>query len=127
AMNNNPGVWYSPIGGAGMTIEADETYVGPKAKNRAYQEPKPHQAVMALVERGGMVRSFHVPNVTARTLHPILARHVHAASHFMSDEAQVYTTIGWNFASYGTVVHGAKEYVRGDAHTNTVEGYFSIL
>jgi transposase-like protein len=127
AMNDKPGVWYSPLGGASKTVEADETYIGPKAKNRAYLEPKPHQAVMALVERGGAVRSFHIPNVTAKTLHPIIAKHAHSASHFRTDEWAAYMTIGWNFASHETVVHSAKEYVRGDAHTNTVEGYFSIL
>lgn len=71
AMDEKPGVFFSPIGGEGKTVEADETYVGPKAKNRAYEAPKPHQAVMSLVERGGAVRSFHVPNVTAKMLHPL--------------------------------------------------------
>jgi len=127
AMNDNPGVFYSPLGGDGATIEADETYIGPKAGNRAYQPPKPKQAVMALVARGGAVRSFHIPNVTASTLRNIVGRHAHRDSRFMSDEAPAYTLFGWNFASHGTVVHSAKEYVRGDVHTNTVEGYFSIL
>src|SRR6202165_3768486 len=127
AMNDKPGVFFSPIGGEGKIIEADETYVGPKAENRAFEAPRPKQAVMALVERGGAVRSFHVPNVTARMLRPIVGRHAHRASHFMSDESNVYMAIGWNFASHGTVVHSAKEYVRGVVHTNTVEGYFSIL
>ena len=55
-----------PLGGANMVVEADETFVGGKAKNRAYKpEPKKH-AVMALVERDGRARSFHVANVTAR-------------------------------------------------------------
>jgi transposase-like protein len=52
AMNENPGVFYSPLGGAGETIEADETYVGGKAENRAYGVPRPKQVVMTLVERG---------------------------------------------------------------------------
>jgi hypothetical protein len=116
-----------PLGGAGSIIEADETYVGRKASSRAYEAPAPKQAVMALVQRGGGVRSFHIPNVTARMLHPILARHAHRDSRFMSDELPIYTGIGWNFASHHTVMHTANEYVRGDVHTNTVEGYFSIL
>lgn len=131
AMNENPGRFYSPLGGLGQTVEADETYVGGKAENRAYEDAKPKQAVMALVERGGSVRSFHVPNVTARMLRPIIGQHVHRASNLMSDEAPVYTAISHHFASHGTVAHAAKEYVRQDpkylVHTNTVEGYFSIL
>jgi transposase-like protein len=114
-------------GGAGKTIEADETFIGRKAGSRAYEEPAPKQAVMALVERNGRVRSFHVPNVTAQMLRPLIGRHAHRDSRFMSDEAHIYAGIGWNFASHQTVMHSAKEYVRGDVYTNTVEGYFSIL
>jgi transposase-like protein len=131
AMNDNPGVFYSPLGGAGQAIEADETYVGGRAENRAYGPIPPKQAVVALVERGGSVRSFHVPDVTAYTLRPILGKHAHPQSNLMTDEHPTYTSIGWNFASHSTVAHAAKEYVRQDpkflAHTNTVEGYFSIL
>jgi transposase-like protein len=116
-----------PMGGAGKTVEADETYVGGKARNRAYREPPPKEAVMALVERGGRVASFHVPNVTAATLKPIIADALSVDSHFRTDESGVYWEIGEQFASHHTVVHSADEYVRGDAHTNTVEGYFSIL
>jgi transposase-like protein len=116
-----------PIGGADKFVEADETFVGGKARNRAYREPPPKEAVMALVERGGRVASFHVPNVTAATLKPIIAEALSTDSHFRTDESGVYWEIGEKFASHRTVVHSANEYVRGDAHTNTVEGYFSIL
>lgn len=131
AMNENPGVFYSPLGGKGQTVEADETYVGGKAENRAYRAPRPKHAVMSLVERGGTVRSFHIPNVTANMLRPLIGKHVHRATNFMSDEAPIYTGIGHHFASHSTVAHAAKEYVRQEpkalVHTNTVEGYFSIL
>jgi transposase-like protein len=116
-----------PIGGTGKFVEADETFVGGKARNRAYREPPPKEAVMALVERGGRVASFHVPNVTAATLKPIIAEVLSTDSHFRTDESGVYWEIGEQFASHRTVVHSANEYVRGDAHTNTIEGYFSIL
>lgn len=116
-----------PIGGEGKFVEADETFVSGKARNRACREPPPKEAVMALVERGGRVASFHVPNVTAATLKPIIAEALSTDSHFRTDESGVYWDIGEQFASHRTVVHSANEYVRGDAHTNTVEGYFSIL
>lgn len=116
-----------PMGGAGKFVEADETFVGGKARNRAYREPPPKETVMALVERGGKIHSHHVPEVTAATLKPIIAEVLSTDSHFRTDESGVYWEIGEKFASHRTVVHSANEYVRGDAHTNTVEGYFSIL
>jgi transposase-like protein len=115
------------IGGEDKFVEADETFVGAKARNRAYREPPPKEAVMALVERGGRVASYHVPNVTAATLKPLIADAISKDSHFRTDESGVYWEIGEQFASHRTVVHSINEYVRGDAHTNTIEGYFSIL
>jgi transposase-like protein len=127
AMNDKPGVFFSPIGGEGKTVEADETYIGRKATSRAFEEPAPKQSVMSLVERGGAVRSFHVPNVTAKMLHPLIAKHAQRDSRFMTDESGTYAGLGWNFKSHQTVMHTAKEYVRGEVYTNTIEGYFSIL
>lgn len=128
AMKEVRDLFTEPTGGAGRTIEADDTRIGGKAENRAYGPIPAKQTVMALVERGGRVRSFHVPNVTAATLHPIIGRHVYRDSRFMSDEAPTYTGIGWNFTGgHETVVHSQKEYVRDDAYTNTVEGFFSVL
>lgn len=108
-------------------LRQTKRFIGGKARNRAYREPAPKEAVMALVERGGRVASFHVPNVTAATLKPIIAEALSTDSHFRTDESGVYWGIGEQFASHKTVVHSANEYVRGDAHTNTFEGYFSIL
>jgi transposase-like protein len=116
-----------PLGGEGKFVEADETYTGGKARNRAYREPPPKEAVMALVERGGKVRSFHVPEATATTLKPIIVDAIAKDSHFRTDEGGVYWNVGEQFASHRTVVHSIGEYVRGDAHTNTIEGYYSIF
>src|ERR1700736_559364 len=115
------------LGGEGKFVEADETFTGGKAKNRAFKAPPPKEAVMALVERGGKVRSFHVPEVTAATLKPIIVDAIAKDSHFRTDESGVYWEVGEQFASHRTVVHSMNEYVQGDAHTNTTEGYFSIL
>jgi transposase-like protein len=117
------------MGGEGKFVEADETYVGGKARNRAFKEPPPKEAVMSLVERKGQVRSFdlRVANVTAETVKPIIVEALSTDSHFRTDESGIYWKIGETFASHRTVNHAASEYVRGDAHTNTVEGYFSIF
>lgn len=127
AMTEYRGMFTDPLGGAGKIVEADETYVGRKAESKAFLPPAIKQPVFALVERSGKARAFHVPDVKADTLRSLLGRHVSKQSDFMSDEAAVYTYVGHNFASHGTVRHADKEYVRGIVHTNTIEGYFSIL
>lgn len=117
-----------PMGGQNKVIEADETYVGGKAKNRKNHVP-PKEAVVSLVERDGRVRSFHVPAVTGETLRPILVSHVDRKSYLMTDESTVYIKTGREYAGHGTVNHSIEEYVRhgGFMHTNTIEGYFSIF
>ena len=116
-----------PIGGDNKVVEADETFVGGKARNRKGKIP-PKAAVLSLVERDGSVRSFHVPNVTAQTLKPIIADAVHKSSYLMTDDSPVYPGIGASFAGHGTVNHSAEEYVRAAFwHTNTVENFFSIF
>jgi len=114
------------LGGEGKFVEADETYIGGKARNRKGRTPK-KEAVFSLVERGGKSRSFHVANVTARTLRPIIVSAASTDSHFRTDESGVYWSVGEEFKTHFTVDHSREEYVRGDAHTNTAEGYFSIL
>jgi transposase-like protein len=117
-----------PLGGSNKVVEADETYVGGKAKNRAFKEPRPKEPVVALVERDGSVRSFHVEAVNSRTLRPILVTQIDRASYLMTDESTVYSKTGREFSGHGTVNHSIKEYVRGKFfHSNTVENYFSIL
>jgi transposase len=116
-----------PMGGQNKVIEADETFVGGKAKNRKNHVP-PKEAVFALVERDGRVSSHHVPNVTAKTLREILVTHADRKSYLMTDEAGHYITVGREYVGHGTVNHSIEEYVRGKFwHTNTVEGYFSIM
>jgi transposase-like protein len=118
-----------PLGGQNKVVEADETYVGGKARNRKNYVP-PKTPVFSLVERDGQVRSFHlnVPNVTAASLKPIIAANVDKASYLMTDESLVYPGIGEAFAGHGTVNHSAEEYVRAYFwHTNTVENYFSLF
>ncbi len=118
-----------PLGGDNEVVEVDETYVGGKAKNRAYREPLPKKAVVALVERDGRARSFHVASVTSKTLKPIIKEHAKAESFLMTDESPIYPGIAREFGGHGTVNHSADEYVRlgGFLHTNTVENFFSVM
>lgn len=118
-----------PIGGDNKVVEADETFVGGKAKNKAYGPPPKKMAVFTLVERGGEARSFHVANVTAKTLRPIMTKHASRKSHLMTDESLVYPAVGEEFAGHSTVNHSANEYVRkaGFVHSNSAESFFAII
>jgi len=129
AMNDENPTDTNGMGGPNEVVEVDETFIGGKAKNRAYKAPAPKKAVMSLIERDGHVRSFHVANVTAKTLRPIIVKHASRKSTLMTDEAPVYSAIGDEFAAHRTVNHSANEYVKtgGYVHTNTAEGFFSVL
>lgn len=125
AMNIDVG----PLGGSNKVVEVDETYVGGKAGNRATRAPAPKKAVVSLVERDGKVASYHVANVTAKKLRPLVVQKIDRASHLMTDESGVYTRMGREFAGHSTVNHSKSEYVStgGFKHSNTVENFFSIF
>jgi transposase-like protein len=121
------GDFLPPMGGSGAIVEADETFIGQKKdvpKRRGYAHK---HAVLSLIERGGKVRSFHVSGTAAADLVPIIKANVARETRMMTDEAGQYTHLKKDFAEHGVVHHGAGEYVRGDAHTNTLEGYYSIF
>lgn len=117
----------APLGGEGVVIEADETYIGRKAgtvKRKGYGHKR---TVFSLVERGGEVRSFHVDNASAATLLPIMKANIDKETALMTDEASQYRKMSDHFARHEFTSHGAGEYVRGDVHSNTIEGYFSVF
>jgi len=116
------------LGGGSGIVEADETYWGNTGKQRDGARGYAHKMkIVSLVERDGEKRSYHVANVTAETVRPILKSQVKASARLMTDEAAVYTKVGREFAEHSFVRHGAKEYARGDVCTNTVESSFAIL
>ena len=110
------------------TVEADETYVGGHSRRMGKQTGWENKTpVVSLVQRGGKVRSFVVSNVSSDNLRSILTKNIHPSAHLMTDELSAYKTIGNNFVSHDVVNHSKFEYVRDNAYTNTVEGFFSIL
>jgi transposase-like protein len=115
-------------------VEADETYVGGKERNRKRQDKQRKTGrgtnktpVVALVERGGEVRSFRMANVTGAEIKGAIRRNVARDARIMTDSFASYRGLGKEFASHEYVSHSDGEYVRGDVHTNTAENYFSIL
>ncbi|MGB5107804.1 MAG: IS1595 family transposase [Candidatus Zixiibacteriota bacterium] len=122
-------VFVGLLGGSGIIVEADETYWGNTrrkgVKVREGYEQK--EKIFALVERGGRVPSFHLQHVCGKTLKPILYSQVARETCVMTDEFGGYKGIGDHFVEHGQVKHSHKEYVRGKIHTNTIEGFFSIV
>lgn len=111
-------------------VEADETYVGGKPRHRRDRREKwtNKAPVLALVERGGKVRAAPVERVTARTVgHFLRSSADPKQTLLLTDESPIYNRPGGEFLGHATVNHRAKEYVRGDIHTNTIEGFFSLI
>ena len=121
------GSWPGQLGGTGKTVEADETFIGNRKDRQKARGFRHKHAVVSLVERGGKVRSFKVEGVNTNTLRKVLLEQVDPASTLMTDDANFYKRIGKEFADHQAVNHSEEEYVRGLAHTNTIEGYFSIF
>jgi transposase-like protein len=120
-------VGLEPMGGAGKVVESDETFIG---KQEGHTKEKGHyhmNVVLTLVERGGSARSFHVDGTRKADVLPIVRENIRRESTVMTDEATWYKNLGQQFDRHDVVNHGREEYVRGDAYTNTVEGYYSIF
>ena len=118
-----------PLGGGGSIVEADETFYGKipgRDSKRGYGDHK--YKIVSLVSRKGETRSFHIANVDGKTLKPILQAQIAKDSRLFTDSASHYRNIPkGTFSAHETVNHTQKEYVRGEVHTNTVEGYFGLL
>lgn len=128
-----------PLGGEGKIVEADETYYG-RAKKKNLLKPRgtPYtkggwkdkgaaRPIVALVERGGNVRTFHVAHADKVTVTKIVRDNVDRETRLHTDESRLYTGSDLHFAAHETVHHSSGEYARGDVNTNSAEGYFSIF
>ena len=138
AMKDHTGL----LGGGGSVVEVDETFWGGEARKKL----KPKKArgyhhkekILALVERNGRARSFHVPSISGKTIFPILKAHIAKDTHINTDEGSNYVHAAQNkenesrplekmFDKHSFIKHHVGEYVRGDVTTNSIEGFFSIF
>lgn len=119
------------MGGDGGVVEVDETYLGndPDRPRKPMQRGVGHKnQIVTLVERGGGARSYFVPERATRDqIIAMLFENVKGGTSIMTDESSLYSGVGRYYPRHDTVVHTTGEYVRGDAHTNTVEGFYSIF
>jgi len=116
-------------------VEADETFIGGKNKNRHNNKKvkqsqgrsvKDKTPVLGLFERNGMITSKPIKNTAKETIQPIINDTVKAGSRVITDEWHGYTGLNSNF-EHKVINHGAKQYVDGLHHTNTIEGFWSLL
>lgn len=123
-----PSVDAGQLGGEGVTVEADETYLSKSPKTRKPADlplnAKPAPQVFALVERGGNIRSMYLDDKNVRGA---VAKHLYDDSRLVTDGASVYKTVMPFAHQHESVDHSKHEWARGDVHTNTLEGFFSIF
>ncbi len=118
----------SPFGSSGGMVEVDETFIGKKKGEPVRYGYQHKHKVLSLVDREtGQARSMVVENLTTKTVAPIVRENVAQEARLMTDEARHYKVVGREFADHQVVRHTIGEYGRGEAHTNTIEGFFSIF
>ena len=120
------------FGGTGGIVEVDETFLGKDPKFARYAKSKvglrQKMKVLALIDRKtGKARTRVIDHLSAKDITPILHENIAREARVSTDEASYYRSIGYSFAEHMSVNHSADEYVRGEAHTNSLEGYFSIF
>lgn len=117
-----------PLGGEGKIVEADEMFIGTKAGRKKAPGAGGYahkRAIVSLVERGGKVRSVPVEKASAAEIRPVIEDNVAPKTRVFTDGAQHYRFMPMSL--HASVDHSAGEYARGEVHTNTVEGVFSIF
>lgn len=114
------------------TVEVDELFCGGKPRNKGPHNKRGRGTkkvpVVGAVQRGGDVRYSVVRRLTVAEIKAALREHVDQSSRLLTDESNAYTKLGRTFGGGHEVVnHGQREYVRGEVHTNTIEGAFSLI
>jgi transposase-like protein len=121
-------------GNGGGEVEADETFIGGKARNMHISVKarritgtgtKDKVAVMGILERGGQVRTIVVPNRKKTALQSEVRKHVEAGAALYTDALLSYEGLAGDYAH--AVVDHAVEYVNGRVHTNGLENFWSLL
>lgn len=122
------------IGNGGGEVEVDECFIGGKEKNK-HKSKKTHTATekkaaaLGMVERNGKLIVKHIKRATINNIHPEIKRNIAKGAQVMTDESPIYKSIYKLKRNYRheSVNHSAGMYVYGNIHTNTIEGFWSLL
>lgn len=123
----------APMGGGGGTVEVDETFIGNDRTKKPHGEKKGRgyahkHKMLTLVDRETKkAKSIIVDDLKQTTLVPILRENIAKEAVVYTDEAGQYRNLKNEFADHDFTRHGQGEYGRGEVHTNTVEGFYSIF
>ena len=129
------------------TVEIDETFYGGRPRHRQAEndtrprdefgrvkrgprprgQPDAKKPIVGMVERGGDVRAWVTPHVKTRTIQPLVDAHILPETMVYTDEARQYGLLARTGYEHRRVQHKARVYVDGDVHTNTIEGFWSLL
>jgi transposase len=115
-----------PIGGLGRKVEMDETYYGSRSEGTRGRGTK-KTPVVGMVQRKGQVRAFVAADVKSDTLRGLIKEHVLPSTTVFTDDFRSYNGIGARGYTHRRINHSEKVYVNGDAHTNTIEGFWSLI
>lgn len=115
-----------PIGGLGRKVEMDETYYGSRSEGTRGRGTK-KTPVVGMVQRKGQVRAFVAADVKADTLRGFIKEHVLPRTMVFTDDFKSYNGIGARGYTHQRINHSEKVYVNGDVHTNTIEGFWSLI
>jgi transposase len=109
----------------GGEVEVDESYFGGKSKGTRGRGAEGKTAVFGMVQRNGKLEARTVKNVRRNTIMPIVADNIEKGAQVYSDEFNIYKALPAMGYAHDSVPHAEKIYVRGNAHTNTIEGFWS--
>lgn len=114
----------SPLSG---TVEADETYVGGRRKGKTGRGADGKTVIFGMVEKDGDVMTHVVPNAKRTVIETIIHENVEKGSTMHTDEFLSYDRLKYQGYEHKTIRHSRKEYVRGEVHTNSIEGFWGQI